>query len=452
MFLVKSFEVQRVHYYQPEGARPPSQSSAPSERSLSGSPLNDSIAVPPYHNWFAVLLCDLFKSDDLLMEYKLCGMDIVVPKDRLEHTVDQFIANCAQQQKDSLEYTPSALLTRSIDRFIFSDEDYMRGACLAQYTVFGTQRTDWSLSRFLNWLPTRPELLHSDYKPKEMAFKQADIQTQLYSINSVQGQDRFPWFFGLPCCPSVIKLQIHFTANRSLLYIDIAQVTVENTTLFRKFLGLLYGAVHWLLNNEQNSSLPPGCSPLQSLTLRDNFKGHSSQRVFLQDGLVYKFYENDDAKIPNLNLMKELDYFDELQCQPIGNSYTLLSYKALPGSLEPSNENQIYTIAKILDKIHTLDLVHADIRIGNLIFGDGDTAYIIDFDFTGQVDEHYHERYNSISVVQERHVDAVAGKAKQYHHDWFSLGFITEMFFPFEADMISSLKQCKSATWQGHNL
>lgn len=100
----------------------------------------------------------------------------------------------------------------------------------------------------------------------------------------------------------------------------------------------------------------------------------------------------------------------------------------------------------ILESIHALGLVHADVRIGNLLFGKRDTAYVIDFDFTGEVNEHYHDRYNSQIVVRERHVNAAAGNAKQYHHDWFSLGYITEQYFPRQEHTIYSLKHCKDAT------
>lgn len=304
-----------------EGATPPSSVSERSEDD--DTPLPNVTAVPTYYNWFAILLCDLFKSQNPLMKYTLGDMEIIVPEDRLEYTVEQFIDNRKQQEIDSGEYKPSPLIARCMDRFLFS----------------GSQRTDMSIVRFLDWLPVPPYILHADYGEK---FKQADVQTQLYSINSVQGQNKFPWFFGFPCCPITIKLQIHCTANKTLLCMDIAQVAVEDTVLFRKFFGLIYGAVHWLLNNEQNSPLPPGCSPLLDLTLRDNFKGYPSNRIFLEDDRVYKFYENDDVKVPNLALMEQLGYFDELNCQQIGNSHTLLSYKLLyswkSGTIKPKTD------------------------------------------------------------------------------------------------------------------
>ena len=55
-----------------------------------------------------------------------------------------------------------------------------------------------------------------------------------------------------------------------------------------------------------------------------------------------------------------------------------------------------------LQKLHTNDFVHSDIRIENLVFDDhGTTAWLIDFDLTGKVGTLYPPNYNHYQLLHK---------------------------------------------------
>ena len=93
---------------------------------------------------------------------------------------------------------------------------------------------------------------------------------------------------------------------------------------------------------------------------------------------------------------------------------------------------QFIQIGNILKLIHEKKLVHGDIRLANLIFGtynpDRSTSYIIDFDFTSAAGEQYPGTYNGSLYV--RHPNAKPYEAKKFDHDWYSLFYICQEFFP----------------------
>lgn len=111
---------------------------------------------------------------------------------------------------------------------------------------------------------------------------------------------------------------------------------------------------------------------LQDLILTEHITTHFSERVFFHDDKVYKFdkiykfYEKNDAKVHNAELMKSLGYFKDVEVKVLSDEFTLCSYKYIQGSLEPAFIQQIYAIAKIVEAIHAQQMVHADIKCGNL--------------------------------------------------------------------------------------
>lgn len=117
------------------------------------------------------------------------------------------------------EYTVTGLHSRAFDRFLFPDVLKHLGAAVP---VLGTRRPGMSGvakavdGSFLLY----PPLFIGNLKSTdiEMAIK----ETLALAVNQVEGRKTFPAFMGLPCTTKEIALQLYLTANKKLLYVDIA--------------------------------------------------------------------------------------------------------------------------------------------------------------------------------------------------------------------------------------
>ena len=82
---------------------------------------------------------------------------------------------------------------------------------------------------------------------------------------------------------------------------------------------------------------------------------------------------------------------------------------------------------KLLRDLHSNGLVHGDVRATNLLFGKGEDAYLIDFDFLSTKGSLYCNNYNDTLV--ERHPDAKKNRRMLPEHDWYSLLWLCEYYF-----------------------
>lgn len=150
--LVLPPKVKRPRYMDEEGAEPPVCSQQPSERSKDERPLPNVKNVPAYYNWFALLLSDKFE-EDLDLNFKLGDLNIIIPEHRLDYIMQRLeYIRCSQSESN--EYLIMSWFSRDFDRFLFSDEEVMKGACLGQYPVLGSRRTDVSVLGFKDGKPT----------------------------------------------------------------------------------------------------------------------------------------------------------------------------------------------------------------------------------------------------------------------------------------------------------
>ena len=92
----------------------------------------------------------------------------------------------------------SALLNRTMDRFLFQDADVRLGAALSQFPLGDTRRADLVVVKVENWLPCWPVI---DSKIKSEDFDKAKRETQCYTICGLTKTSyKFPYCFGLPYC------------------------------------------------------------------------------------------------------------------------------------------------------------------------------------------------------------------------------------------------------------
>ena len=373
----------------------------------------------------ALLLQDKF-GGDLGLQFELDGVTIDVPDAVLENTVNQLMALSSYSCENEHELT--ALLTRTMDRFLFRDADIKLGAALSQFPLEGTKRADLVVVKLENWIPSRPVILTNDSKKNSEGFDVAVRETQCYTMCGLTNSpSRFPYSFGLPYCKTRMALEMHIIVGGKLQYIRIAETDFCRREHVGKFLLLTYGAIHWLLHDEgRKSDRPMGPRPTKDLELCESY----NDRVFYKDGWIYKFYETGGTKKPNVDLLRKLDYMPSVNHQKLSAKFELVSYPYLEGNHEPQNPKQLINIAKILQCLHGMELVHGDIRFMNLIFGrpHESKSYILDFDYTSQPGDWYPSTYNGDLKV--RHPMAKANSPKQYIHDWHSLSYICKYYFP----------------------
>ena len=401
-------------------AKPPSCESSPSDVILKkGSASHLYTVVPVYYHWFAIVLHDKFfcKTDDqcILRTYNH-------DSDKLDIAVQSLIAVQKNQPKEN-EYMCSSLVQNALDRFLFNNNS---AACLSQYPVKDTRRTDFSIYTLKDSFPHRA-VLHSDYKPFDL--DAAYVETLVYYINENEDKKTFSWSFGLPCTSSQMTLCLYLSANTRVLCIKLITVHVGNTSEFKNFLAILYAAVHWRIDNmESPAKQPLSCHPCTGLVLRDNFVEHVSDRVFYNErnGKAYKFFQVGDTKCHNYELMNSLGYFEDLKIEMLGKQHFLLSYKAIKGTLKPKCKKQIEAARQVIRMIHRKGMVHSDIRIGNIVFVEPNEAFLIDFDFAAQAGTCYHENFNG--ELSERHPTAKPLQIRRFEHDTYALDYISNLF------------------------
>ena len=123
----------------------------------------------------ALLLQDKF-GDVLEPQFTLDGVDINVPPTALDNAVDQLMALSSYSCEN--EHELSSLLTRTMDRFLFCDDDIKLGAALSQFPLQNTRRADLVVVKLEDWVPSRPVIATNDSKMKSESFDVAVRETQ----------------------------------------------------------------------------------------------------------------------------------------------------------------------------------------------------------------------------------------------------------------------------------
>ena len=357
-------------------------------------------SVPVYYHWFAVQLFDLLCLGDgepnprdeiieelLEIKHQLCEGQV--------NTLIEELLQIKSWQESANKYSCTSLLQRALDRFFFQRESFKHAACLGQHSVPPRSKPDF-LVYTLNNLSSGREILHSNYKSSDLGG--AIEGTVAYYIFSNEDKETFSWGFGLPFTAHKMVFQMYLSANATVFTIDLANVSIGDTQEFKKFLSILYAAVHWRIKNlETPGKITLACEPIKGFVLRYSLASKpDSQRVFYgeKDNKVYKFYWNGGTAVPNYSLMKSMGYFKNLKLEDIGQNHKLLSYELIEGTTVPQLPIQIVKAKEHLETIHRQGYVHSDVRFGNIVFSLPDGAFLIDFDFAAKCDVEYHDAYN----------------------------------------------------------
>ena len=147
---------------------------------------------------------------DLLIMRLILSL-INVDVSRLDYTVEHLSA-IKRIQSSSNEYVCSAMLQVVMDHFFFGDrEAFKLGACLGQYLVYKSRRSDGSVHAFDANYTLQRDILHYDYKKYEL---EVTIRESLfYAISAHQCFTGYSWSFGLPCTCDCMVFMMYLSGN-----------------------------------------------------------------------------------------------------------------------------------------------------------------------------------------------------------------------------------------------
>lgn len=264
-----------------------------------------------------------------------------------------------------------------------------------------------------------------NYRPGEI---------QLYaSILQVATQHlRIPWLrlIAVDIVDNMISLQLTVFKYSKLGIIDVVKVNGNNPNDVIKFLrGLVKGielvGKHRVVEKDF-CSLPiyKKDFPKEIVSFRAN---KTDERIFYvkSTNRVIKLFDLDLHPECQLNIKLVEQMLPGVEFKPLlivngEEKVWELSYNFIKLANKITIEHLISLCVK-LKAIHDENYVHGDIRNANIIFGEANESYIIDFDFARKVDKSqwYFETYNG--NLDERHQEAKPWRKMDKSHDIFSL-------------------------------
>jgi hypothetical protein len=113
----------------------------------------------------------------------------------------------------------------------------------------------------------------------------------------------------------------------------------------------------------------------------------------------------------------------------------IICYDKVPGVHYPTYIEHILQVVCKIQKLHSNNIVHGDIRLANIVFSESNDAHItstiIDFDYSGVENEsRYSSRFNTNIPDGCRHETAIADAPLKKEHDIFAIQWICKQFTP----------------------
>lgn len=379
--------------------------------------------------WFAMKLYDLFHKQfgngpDIEIEiesFKQC-----ISRSSLEcivtayHTIAQ--THRSTGGEDNKELSLTAPIAVFLQKFMHSNASEVK--ILHQMPIYGhSERPDWLALPTSDdgclLLPVVKSTMVSDFKPSDLA--KSKIETFAYCSRLVE-EKVFRKFIALCCTCHQLEMYLVTGLNLKLGRIKICQAAASNNDEMMHFFYVLYAAVNYLTHHCFEADVPY-CSPIPGLefTGDDLLSASHRLRVFVHDGFVYKLYDTSSTSKPNVDILKNFEYFMSLSLHDLNGTgrFKCLKYQYLDGDHVSRSKGGFIVIAKILLKLHRLGYVHGDIRDANVIFGN-ENAWIIDFDICDKENALYPVDYNH-NNISERHSGARAQLPMKKDHDIYSL-------------------------------
>ena len=194
------------------------------------------------------------------------------------------------------EVTYTALCARSLDRFLFDDNDSNVGACLHQFPVdkrdgsSGVPVADMCVVKLIKDLPHAPMLV-CDLKTTD--FPLAVNETACYAVKSMRaGHDiqDFTVQLGFAGTKDSFQLLVFSVGESSdpprvLFKMNICTVQVGDTNGMKALFSVLFGAVHHLIRypiSMENTAI----APLRDVNLSPLVDNGAHERVLVTESKV----------------------------------------------------------------------------------------------------------------------------------------------------------------------
>ena len=393
--------------------------------------------LPLYGHWFALQVYNIYLSakelvqaggdinlDGITIDVKhLCTTSAMInafckiPTTE-NNSIGQGIMATSSLRKAELSYT--SMLSDTLSRFLFSNG---KGACLHQ----GPTR---------KIKPGNPEaadqlyVLYDDFGfpclPLGCADTKADkmnkaVKTSVYhnvNVVSVQNKykDHWPLLLSTPNTVRCFEIQLHIPVDKGMWRIPVVSGLPSDKAL----LCTLYYVVKFLTERDISTRSPlTSCQPLiNAKSLKERY----DSRVFLLNGKVYKYFEEDSIFAPNLALVQHLPEC-KLENVTRDGKIKVLNYQFIEGSHEPSTLKQFIFTLQTLCCLHEKGFVHGDIRLCNLVFT-SERGYLIDFDLSRKEGSLYPSEY--CYKYDVRHPEALPGREMKKIHDRYSISYLIE--------------------------
>ena len=327
---------------------------------------------------------------------------------------------------DSSELTYTSILCRSLDRFLFPNNDQTKkGACIHQMPSYkddsAIHKPDFTVCTMASGIPV-DIVLSGIYKLEKMKGSSFH-ETIAYCVESAKiYSNHRRAVLGLSGCKDHFKLLLcQFNGDGKIQVIEMMETTSIDE--FRKFACVLYACVHYLCDKPviQGRSITDVAVKCEQGSVEHHDQITHRVVKCLATATIHKYYDTEEDD-HNYELIAELDLLPNTTLQQLSSDgrFHRLSYDYINERLLIPMFVDFAPVLETLSKLHDRDLVHSDVRLANIVFTKNGGGHLIDFDLVNKVNTRYPTNYNS-TYIFERHNKAHPTMPRTKEHDRYSI-------------------------------
>ena len=404
---------------------------------------------PIYWHWIGIELLDLWntqndKVGDVEINEKM--LDFLYDTWKAVKSLPEKLQGYQLGRQACTEQSLTALLARALDMYLFSN-NYDCGACLHQMPTrqrsSTTEACDLYCLKLNDFIPDIPVMV-CDFNKSDK--QKASDETDAYAYTVLQEYypgDSCPLLLGLVATSDIIQLKLYYRCSGHLHSLPILNVNTAIEDDTKKFLKVLFCAVHRFIQEPVYTTGIVSCSI--QVKCCDGPHTTLAKNVVLCENNQYilKYYDGNTAYLnPHIDVLCNLSGYSvlDIMIDYLESScrYYQLKMKYIKSNLQCSFEQSIRLI-EILKEVHEQGIVHGDIRQSNILISE-ESAYLIDFDLGGKEFTNYPDQYNHVGI-EERHEFARKNSPRNKIHDRYSLHKILLKIYNFSFAQVEILEK-----------
>lgn len=267
-------------------------------------------------------------------------------------------------------------------------------------------------------------LLVGDFKSDN--YECAKVETFGYCMAIANENSGIP-FIAMPCSERQFVMYVCFSettplfTKSSLIPIKLFEANPQDSNEMKQFIKCLMFGIDMI---SKYPVKPFEVEPRIGLIL--TIPLNRSKRVYKSNNTVYKLYDkrelhDKEGQRIDLDISYLQPHREDLS---LDGRFYMLSYRFIEQKPRQLRSYKDYMeIIKTLNKLHSCNYVHSDVRECNLLFPQETEAMLIDFDLMDIAGTPYPDGFNKLC---ERHPDAKPGYARKIIHDRHALVCIME--------------------------